>query len=65
MKTHEIGDHDVTDVNYWFQRARTLELRNDDLVKEISRLKGGLPLGAKEIAAHNAMCAEKAKNAGL
>jgi len=41
------------DVEYWKKRCKAVEVRMDQLEKEIIRLKGGRPLTEEEIKSHN------------
>jgi len=41
------------DVEYWKKRCKAVEVRMDQLEKEIIRLKGGRHLTEEEIKSHN------------
>ena len=41
------------DLEYWKKRCKAVEIRMDQLEKEIIRLKGGRPLSKEEIKRHN------------
>jgi hypothetical protein len=46
QKAHDDNTHGI---KYWRNRSKAVEVRNDQLVKEIIRMKGGRPLTPEEI----------------
>jgi len=52
-----------TSKEYWYDRCRSVERRNDQLVVELMRLRGHKPLSAGYIDAYNA-AVQGSENAG-
>ena len=49
----EINSYPEMSRDYWMDRCLAVERRNDQLVREIIRLKGGKPLTKEQIEDHN------------